>query len=339
MASATREGRLHLWPLSPEVAGKHRLVTAPAQIFRLAFDPESRFVVTGQFARGDPDKSRPMVVPTDGGEPWHLPRGEDDCLRRVVAVGPEGRLVAAGCNFPQKECWNVRLWDMETGTSHVLDLGEDAGAVSSLVFAPEGRLLVASGGRVHLWDVEERTHEQLGDRVRCFYLKLSRDGRTLACLSSENREGELFRRVFVYDREKANWRHLSRYESRAGHDALRSFAMSPDGTLLAAGDETGAVRLGSVSGDEPHLLLGHQGTITEVAFSPDGKWIASAGDDATVRLWPVPEGQPLHTLPFDELMQKLRSLTNFRAVPDEDSATGYRIDFDPFPGWKKVPTW
>jgi len=233
----------------------------------------------------------------------------------------------------------VRIWDMETGTSRVLDLGEDAGAIQHLEFTPEGTLLVASGGRVHLWDVEERTHEQLGDLDQCIYLDLSRDGRTLGCLSSEEREGVVIRRVFVYDREAGIWRHLSEYESRAGHDALRSFAISPDGTLVAAGDETGAVRLGSVSGDEPHLLLGHQGVITEVAFSPDGKWIASAGDDATVRLWPVPEGRPLHTLPFDELMQKLRSLTNFRVVPDEDSATGYRIDFDPFPGWKKAPTW
>jgi hypothetical protein len=38
-------------------------------------------------------------------------------------------------------------------------------------------------------------------------------------------------------------------------------------------------------------------------------------------------------------MQKLRSLTNARVVPDEGSSTGYRIDYLPFPGWETVPEW
>ena len=47
----------------------------------------------------------------------------------------------------------------------------------------------------------------------------------------------------------------------------------------------------------------------------------------------------LHVLPRDEFVRKLRELTNVRVVRDSDSSTGYDIDFDPFPGWEKVPTW
>ena len=47
---------------------------------------------------------------------------------------------------------------------------------------------------------------------------------------------------------------------------------------------------------------------------------------------------PLHTLPRDELLAKLRSLTNLRAVRDAKSATGWSIELGPFPGWKNVPT-
>ena len=48
---------------------------------------------------------------------------------------------------------------------------------------------------------------------------------------------------------------------------------------------------------------------------------------------------PLHTLPHDELVAKLKSLTNLRAVRDAKSATGWSIELGPFPGWKDVPTW
>ena len=48
---------------------------------------------------------------------------------------------------------------------------------------------------------------------------------------------------------------------------------------------------------------------------------------------------PLHTLPHGQLVAKLKSLTNLRAVRDPGSSTGWTTDVGPFPGWKDVPSW
>jgi hypothetical protein len=48
---------------------------------------------------------------------------------------------------------------------------------------------------------------------------------------------------------------------------------------------------------------------------------------------------PIHTLPREELIAKLKTLTNLRVVRDPESATGWTLTHDPFPGWETVPTW
>jgi hypothetical protein len=53
----------------------------------------------------------------------------------------------------------------------------------------------------------------------------------------------------------------------------------------------------------------------------------------------MPGGTPFHTLPYEEILKRLRALTNLRVVPDGSSDTRYRVEVGPFPGWKDVPTW
>jgi WD40 repeat protein len=103
----------------------------------------------------------------------------------------------------------------------------------------------------------------------------------------------------------------------------------------------GIVRVGRLSGGRTHVLVGHKGAIDQIAISPDLRWVATTGEDDTLRLWPMPDltKPPLHTLPHEELLAKLRSLTNFRVVRDSSSANGWMVEIDPFPGWKNLPEW
>jgi WD40 repeat protein len=140
----------------------------------------------------------------------------------------------------------------------------------------------------------------------------------------------------AFDLETGETREITSHGNR-----MAPFALDPSGTILVTGDQDGIVRVGHVSGDQPHLLFGHTSPLAWVAVSPDGRRIASIDDDGNIRLWPMPDlsKPPLHTLPHDELLAKLRSLTNLRAVRDPASDTGWKTEIGPFPGWAVVPEW
>jgi WD40 repeat protein len=159
------------------------------------------------------------------------------------------------------------------------------------------------------------------------------DSRTIVSLMNSEQEGD--RSVLsVFDLGTGATRDITSH----GTD-LRSAALDASGTVLVTGGDDGLVRVGPLAGGEPHRLYGHTRAVGSVAVSPDGEWIASASDDDTIRLWPMPEGAPLHALPYEELLTKLRSLTNLRVVPDPESATGYGLEPGPVPNWTTAPTW
>jgi hypothetical protein len=49
----------------------------------------------------------------------------------------------------------------------------------------------------------------------------------------------------------------------------------------------------------------------------------------------MPVGQPFHTLPRAELLDRLRSLTSYRVVEVAGATSRYHVDFEPITGWKR----
>jgi WD40 repeat protein len=71
-------------------------------------------------------------------------------------------------------------------------------------------------------------------------------------------------------------------------NSVIGMAWSPDGRLVATGEESGPIRLWSMPfGDEAGVLKGHTRSVIALAFSPDGRTLASMCDDLTLRLWQV----------------------------------------------------
>jgi WD40 repeat protein len=79
-------------------------------------------------------------------------------------------------------------------------------------------------------------------------------------------------------------------------------AFSGDGKLLAAGDDSGAVRIwNAVTRQELATFIGHRDKVTTLAFSADSRTLASGGDarDAAVKLYSMSAMRELLTLTHD----------------------------------------
>jgi WD40 repeat protein len=78
---------------------------------------------------------------------------------------------------------------------------------------------------------------------------------------------------------------------------ITSVAFGPDGKLMAAGTNSGEIRVWRVAdGSRLFVCGGHKNWVLSVAFSPDGRTLASGSNDRTLKLWDATTGQGLKTL-------------------------------------------
>jgi WD40 repeat protein len=344
LATSWADGRLRLWSVPGGDAARVRVLATPLldDLKSLAFDPLGRYL----FAVGNYDNA--WIVPLDGSPGRKLPAYSPDILLTAAAVSPTGRRVATAFGYG-KGPRTLRVWDAAAAVLHLFDLPDPPSPPGSPPFAPTGyeagvlglaflddsTLYTAGHGGIRRWNLDAGTHE---------IVKAFPPNHTGQMGMSSDRSEILFCHQALSDRALGACgvldirRGATRSIVGCGEPPLGLVAQGP---ALAATSGDDIVRVGLRSGGEPHLLLGHAGAADGVAISPDLRWVASTGEDGTLRLWPMPDlSKPrLHTLPHDELLAKLKSLTNLRAVRDAKSATGWSIELGPFPGWRNIPAW
>ena len=303
----------------------------------LAFDPGQRFL----FAVGNSDRA--YLVPLDGGPPRQLDHFSDATLLDAVGVSPSGLFVATAFLFGEGE-ETLRVWNARTGDVRVFDLpakkdplpgARHTAGIFHLRFRDDSTLHTLGRQGVLRWDLETGDHEvvsEVGDLDLWPGGAFCGDGRTALAVKAWT---ERCAPIVLVDLATGASRDVPQLGACA-----QSLACDRPGEVAVSGDLDGVVRVARLDGSPPHLLVGHEASVTNVAISPDRKWVASSGEDGTVRLWPMPDldKPPLHTLPRDELIARLHTLTNLRAVR-EASGPGWTIEIGPFPGWREVPEW
>ncbi|MEU0413924.1 helix-turn-helix domain-containing protein [Streptomyces griseorubiginosus] len=214
----------------------------------------------------------------------------------LLAFSPDSGTLAYGVSAPGREAapQRVTIWDVaHARVQHTLNLATTASgaAAVTLVPGPGGRTLHTT--RIPpLGDVVEETWDTVRQRRTVtlpgrpgYHLAVSPDGR-----------------LVVDDHGVVG---AGRASDLVQDDEIGTLAFSPDGSRLAAGDQTGRVALWDgtlrhraglfrnvfptpldVASDDPEA-------VTALAFSPDGTTLAVGGSEGSLQLWDTSTQQAL----------------------------------------------
>jgi WD40 repeat protein len=317
VAAASWDGKLRLWSLTDSSDGMPRtLYECPQYLMSLAVSPDGGRIAVGRW------NGSVSIVPTEGGPAREL-TGFHSAVY-ALAFDSNGRRLAATGGLKLAGDRIIRVWELESGRLQILDPGDQKN-IYELEFTKRGRLLSSGPGGLRSWNLDDSTSETLIPEVTG---KLSPDGRYVLGAKFEHEEGD-GSDLTVYDLETGERWPLPSHGSQ-----IVGFTWHPSGKAVLSGSRDGVLRVGTFKPERTHLLFGQELGFG-IAIDPAGKWIGSAGWDGVLRLWPMPDlsQPPLHTLPRDELLAKLKSLTNLRVVENESTPTGYTLEFAEFPGW------
>jgi WD40 repeat protein len=286
-------GAIRLWDARTG-RSLRRLGDPAEQVMAVALSPDGRRVAGGGGNPGGSGVVRLWDTAT-GTEVW----SKEDHTAEVLAIAyaPDGSSVATAAADGL-----VKLRDPATGAVRQTLAGH-AGGATSLAFSADGALLACGEGQgaTRLWEARTgrllRTCKAAGRQAvsasghRLFTsLALSPDGGTL--VTNAAGEGNFF------DEPSRFWDtrtgELKREYADKQHGA-HPVALSPDGSILAAGGKT--IKLWDMrTGKLLRELSGHLKITQAITFSADGRLLVSGGSYGTTNVWEVATGRHLVTL-------------------------------------------
>jgi WD40 repeat protein len=271
VVSVAEDGSVWAW----QGAAGRRLGAHAGAARALAIAPDGRFAVTA----GDDRAVRRWPLAADAAPAGVLGMHQGPAL--AVAISPDGETVASG--------GVDRLVRLARASGAVASgagptgaapggavLGQHAGRVRALAFAPNGRALasIAEDPVAIVWAIPGGAARRLVHDAPVTAIAWA-DGGALVTGAADGA-------VRWWPADGGAPRLLGRHRG-----AVRSVAAA--GPRVASAGDDGQVGLGDASG--VRMLPGHDDLVRRLAFAPGAAALASAGEDGKVRIWDPISGE------------------------------------------------
>jgi WD40 repeat protein len=258
-----------------------------ADVFAVAFSPDSRFVATGGRDAG-------VCL-------WDIATGVE--IRRFihqfqvwsVAFSPDGRFLLTKTSSLIKERGDyVYVWDTATGVE-VQRFAGRAVEVHTPAFSPDSRLLVVAEDdyTVRFWEIAtgQDMRRLSGHTDKVAAVAFSPDGQ-LVLTGSVDTTARLW--------DVHTGAEVRRFAEHSGSVLLVAF--SPDGRLVLTASEDNTVRLWETdTGREVQHFVGLSARAVSVTFSAEGDTILVQTAEKMGHLWNIVSGQEIRQFQKDEL--------------------------------------
>ena len=184
----------------------------------------------------------------------------------------------------------IKLWDLRDNSVKTLTGHKEK--VNSVVFSPDGRLLVSGSedSTLKMWDISQWQNVEIPESITIqmpFPVQMvvfHPDGQLLATSGRHAMLLDISNQVEIATLQHDNY--------------VWTLAFSDDGRFLATDDGVGTtVKIWDIQQEQITAVLeGHTADVNFVKFSPDGRVLATSSWGGEVKLWSVSNWQLLGTL-------------------------------------------